>query len=118
MESITSVYSNRIEAQGVAQVATDNAAVEKVLTIIKELHSEGTETVAFALQYLYRQASISAEYLKGSDAVLYDALIASGDFDVSLIRSCSGKHLDITLVMSKIIMHIVSMTPKRRVPQG
>jgi hypothetical protein len=84
MKRITSVHSNHMEAQGVTPIAADKAAVDNVLTIIKELHSEGTETVAFALQYLYRQASISAEYLKGSDAVLYDALVASGHFDVSL----------------------------------
>jgi hypothetical protein len=84
MDKIVSVYSSRMEAQAVVEATADKAAVEKVLKIIRELHSEGAETVAFALQYLYRQASISAEYLKGSDAVLHDALIASGDFEVSL----------------------------------
>jgi hypothetical protein len=84
MDKIVSVYSNRMEAQAVVEATADKAAVEKVLKIIRELHSEGAETVAFALQYLYRQASISAEYLKGSDAVLHDALMASGDFEVCL----------------------------------
>ena len=94
MDRIASVYSSRMEAKGDAQAAADRATVEKVLTIIKELHSEGAKTVAFALQNLYRQASIRAEYLKGSDAVLYDALMASGDFDISLhpvvLREASG----------------------------
>jgi hypothetical protein len=84
MDKIVSVYSSRMEAQAVVEATADKAAVEKVLKIIRELHSEGAETVAFALQYLYRQASISAEYLKGSDAVVYDALMASGDFEVCL----------------------------------
>jgi hypothetical protein len=84
MDKIVSDYSSRMEAQAVVEATADKAAVEKVLKIIRELHREGAETVAFALQYLYRQASISAEYLKGSDAVLHDALMASGDFEVYL----------------------------------
>ena len=67
-----------------AQATTDKAALEKVLAIIKELHNNGTWEVAFALQHLYRRSSILGEYLKGSDATLYDALKASGEFDVSL----------------------------------
>ena len=35
------------------------------------------------LQHLYRKSSIQGEYLKGSDATLYDALGVSGEFDVS-----------------------------------
>jgi hypothetical protein len=84
MKKIVSVYSSRTEAQAGVEATADKVAVENVLKIIRELHSEGAETVSFALQYLYRQASISADYLKGSDAVLHDALIASGDFEVSL----------------------------------
>jgi hypothetical protein len=78
------IMSNRRDVQAVVEATADKTAVEKVLEIIRELHSEGADTVAFALQHLYRQASISAEYLKGSDAVLYDSLIASRDFEVSL----------------------------------
>ena len=66
------------------EAAADKAALDKVLTIIKELHSNGAREVAFALHHLYRKASISANYLKGTDAILHDALIASGEFDVSL----------------------------------
>ena len=47
------------------------------------MHNNGTEEVAFALQHLYRKSSIQGEYLKGSDATLYDALGVSGEFDVS-----------------------------------
>jgi hypothetical protein len=39
---------------------------------------------AFALQHLYRRSSILPEYLKGPDATLYNALLESGDFDISL----------------------------------
>lgn len=36
------------------------------------------------MQHLYRKAAISAHCLKGSDVVLYNALLASRLFDVSL----------------------------------
>ena len=84
MGSLEGLYSDRMKMGGDAQAATDKATIEKVLAIIKKLHKNGTQEVAFALQHLYRKASISAEYLKGSDATLYDALKASGEFDVSL----------------------------------
>jgi hypothetical protein len=48
------------------------------------LHKSGVEEVAFAMQHLYRKAAISAQCLKGSDAVLYNALLACGLFDISL----------------------------------
>ena len=69
---------------GNAQATKDKAAKEKVLAIIKELHKNGMQEVAFALQHLYRKSSISTEYLKGSDATLYDALKVPEEFDVSL----------------------------------
>jgi hypothetical protein len=84
LDRAQSDYSTRMEFQGAAQAAADKVAVEKVLDIIAELHKSGVGEVAFALQYLYRKASISAQYLKGSDAVLYNALLATGAFQVSL----------------------------------
>jgi hypothetical protein len=84
LHKVNDGYSLRTAFEGVAQSAADKVAVEKVLEIIKESHQSGVEEVGFALQYLYRKASICAEYLKGSDAVLYNALLASGDFDVLL----------------------------------
>ena len=82
MDRVSERYSERLQIGGDAQAAKDKAAIEKVLAIIKELYKDGE--VAFALQHLYRKSSISAEYLKGSDATLYDALKVSGEFDVSL----------------------------------
>jgi 2OG-Fe(II) oxygenase superfamily len=84
MDKVHSDYSSRMELQGIAQVISDEAAVEKVVTIITELHKSGVDEVAFAMQHLYRKAAISAQCLKGSDAVLYNALLASGLFDISL----------------------------------
>jgi predicted 2-oxoglutarate/Fe(II)-dependent dioxygenase YbiX len=84
MHKVQSAYSSRMEFQGIAQATADQAAVEKVLAIITELHKSGVEEVAFALQHLYRKAAITAQYLKGSDAVLYNTLLASGVFQVSL----------------------------------
>jgi len=46
------------------------------------LHTSGVEEAGLALQHLYRKASIRAEFLKGSDILLYNALVKSGDFDV------------------------------------
>jgi hypothetical protein len=77
-------YSTCMEFQGATQTAADKVALEKVLDIVAELHKSGVGEVAFALQYLYRKASISAQYLKGSDAVLYNALLVSEAFQVSL----------------------------------
>ena len=74
-------YSLRAELRGDAQATSDNA-LKEVIAIIKKMHKNGAREVAFALQHLYRKASISGEYLKGSDASLYDAL--KGEFDVSL----------------------------------
>jgi len=65
-----------MKLQGIAQVISDKAAVEKVITIITELHKSGVDEVAFAMQHLYRKAAISAQCLKGSDTVLYNALLA------------------------------------------
>jgi hypothetical protein len=83
LAEVHSDYSNRMDIQGVTQAAADKAAVEEVIAIITELHESGIEEVAFALQYLYRKASIRPEYLKGPDALLYNALMASGAFDIS-----------------------------------
>ena len=84
MDPIEAHYEKRMKIGGDAQAASDKATLEKVLAIIKELHNNGTEEVAFALQHLYRKSSILGEYLKGSDATLYEALRVSGEFDVYL----------------------------------
>ena len=84
MERLEEQCSLRMKKGGDAQATTDMATLEKVLEIIKELHNNGTEEVAFALYHVYRKSSILGEYLKGSDATLYDALKASGEYDVSL----------------------------------
>ena len=84
MHPIEAHYKKRMKIGGDAQVASDKANLEKVHAIIKELHNNGTEEVAFALQHLYRKSSILGEYLKGSDATLYEALRVSGGFDVDL----------------------------------
>jgi hypothetical protein len=84
MDKVHSDYSSRMELQGIAQVISDKAAIERVIFIITELHKSGVDEVAFAMQHLYRKAAISAQCLKGSDGVLYNALLASGLFDISL----------------------------------
>jgi hypothetical protein len=84
MKKVREVWSERAETDATAQAIADKAALEKVVSTIKAMHSKGAEEVAFALQHLYRRTSILAEYLKGSDATLYNALLASGDFDISL----------------------------------
>jgi len=83
MNRIERQYSNRME-KGVDAQATDRATLEKVLAIIKKLLNNGAQEVSFALQHVYRKSSILGEYLKGSDATLYDALKASREYDVSL----------------------------------
>ena len=73
-------YYERMQSQVIAQATENKEVLERMLTIIKEMHRSGIEEVAFALQHLYRGASVSAEYLKGSDSTLYNALLASGGF--------------------------------------
>ncbi|KDR71957.1 hypothetical protein GALMADRAFT_102114 [Galerina marginata CBS 339.88] len=96
MDNIMLHYSKRLEVKGVAQTTADDAAQQAVISVIKKMHGKGAKEVAFALQHLYRSASISAEYLKGSDATLYNALLASGDFDVSLhpVILCEDSGID------------------------
>ena len=84
MDQFADDYSRRMEYEALTQATSDKAALEKVITVITELHQSGTEEVAFAMQHLYRKASITSHCLKGPDAVLYNALLASGRFDVSL----------------------------------
>ena len=84
MDKFADDYSRRMEYEALMQATSDKAAVEKVITIISKMHKSRVKEVAFAMQHLYRKASIIPHYLKGSDAVLYSALLASGRFDVSL----------------------------------
>jgi hypothetical protein len=81
---VSTAYSNRTKCLGVAQATADKDAVEGVIETIKRLHTSGVGEVSFALQYLYRKASIRPEFLKGSDAYLYDALVESRAFNVAL----------------------------------
>ncbi|KDR67005.1 hypothetical protein GALMADRAFT_258670 [Galerina marginata CBS 339.88] len=96
MDKIMLHYSKRLEVKDVAQTTAGEAAQQTVISIIKKMHGKGAKEVAFALQHLYRSASISAEYLKGSDATLYNALLASGHFDVSLhpVILCEDSGID------------------------
>ena len=84
MDKFATDYSRRMKYEALTQATSDKAALEKVTTIISKMHESGVEEVAFAMQHLYRKASITPHCLKGPDAVLYNALLASGRFDVSL----------------------------------
>lgn len=64
-------------------VVGDAGVVTTIISTIKSLlESDGVEEVGFAMQYLYRKSAVLPEFLKGSDAVLYQALV--GLFGVSL----------------------------------
>jgi len=52
MDKVHSDYSSRMELQGIAEVISDKTAVEKVITIIMELHKSGVDEVAFAMRHL------------------------------------------------------------------
>jgi hypothetical protein len=80
LDGIGSVYRRRELFQRSAQIS--DSAINDIVTIIGRLLKDGQGEVAFALQYLYRKASILPEFLKGSDSLLYRAL--SKSFDVSL----------------------------------
>lgn len=56
--------------------------MEKVPHIIKELDQSGVGEVAFTL---YRKASIRAEYLKGSDAALYNVLVMTRKLELRYV---------------------------------
>jgi hypothetical protein len=84
MDKVQDDYFGHIEVQGIVQTTSDKDGVEKVITIITELHQSGVKEVAFAMQHPYCKAAISAQCLKGSDAVLYNTLLACGLFDIFL----------------------------------
>jgi hypothetical protein len=69
----------------------------------------GNREVAFALKHLNRRASISAEYLKPP---YIDALIASGEFDVSLPSHPCGSIQITTRIMT--IMFVAETLPRSR----
>jgi hypothetical protein len=73
-----------VHTQATDKTTLDKTTLDKVLAFIKEMHNDSTKEVAFALQHIYRKSSILGQYLKASDAMLYDALKSSGEFDVSL----------------------------------
>jgi 2OG-Fe(II) oxygenase superfamily len=84
LDVVSTTYSDRTKYLGVVQATADKTAVEEVIDTIKRLHTSGVGEVGFALQHLYRKASIRAEFLKGSDAYLYDRLVRCGAFNVTL----------------------------------
>ncbi|KAF8812934.1 hypothetical protein BYT27DRAFT_6399752 [Phlegmacium glaucopus] len=114
MDSVEENYSYRMDIQGVMHATADKKALEKVLTIIKTMHKSGTEEVAFALQHLYRRESILAKYLKGSDATLYNALLASGDFNISLYPVILREESDYDGVINKHRVYRCDEPPTKR----
>ncbi|KAK0217215.1 hypothetical protein IW262DRAFT_177103 [Armillaria fumosa] len=63
--------------------STSPGDVQALVGAIQKIVSRGTEEIGIPLRHLYRQSSICREYLRGVDAVIYDAL--SSVFDVSLV---------------------------------
>jgi hypothetical protein len=82
---VKTVYARRKSQKG-DTTSGDPEAVKEIIRIIEKFLSPDSTSqvkeVGFALQYLYRKSSILPEFLKGSDALLYQALTES--FDVSL----------------------------------
>ncbi|KAJ7193827.1 hypothetical protein GGX14DRAFT_701046 [Mycena pura] len=54
--------------------AANDANMLEIIDAIKKLHADGVSEVGFPLQHLYRKASVAPEYLKCTDARLYEAL--------------------------------------------
>ncbi|KAK0438850.1 uncharacterized protein EV420DRAFT_1207547 [Desarmillaria tabescens] len=69
------------ELQATSRFASEDS-ISALVDAIQEIISSGTEEVGIPLRYLYRQASIREEYLKGLDAIIYARL--SEVFDVEL----------------------------------
>ena len=82
LESVESLYDQRQYYKGVGTLIGDPVSVKKIIVVIRNLLKSGVEEVAFAMQYLHRKSSILPQFLKGSDALLYQGLVKS--FDVSL----------------------------------
>ncbi|SJL15531.1 uncharacterized protein ARMOST_19031 [Armillaria ostoyae] len=60
-----------------------DSSLSALVDAIHEIIDDGTEEVGIPLRHLYRQASISKEYLKGIDGIIYARL---GEvFDVELV---------------------------------
>ena len=78
---VKEVYSRRKSHKG-DNITGDPEAIKRVISIIKNILSPKVKEVGFAMQYLYRKSSILPEFLKGSDALLYQALAES--FKVTL----------------------------------
>jgi hypothetical protein len=83
---VRTLYSRRKSHKENATTSGDPEVVKEIIRIIEKYISPDSNTkvkeVGFALQYLYRKSSILPQFLKGSDALLYEALAKS--FDVSL----------------------------------
>ncbi|KAK0460284.1 uncharacterized protein EV420DRAFT_1536048 [Desarmillaria tabescens] len=73
-------YDNEIQ---VPSGFSNETSLSNLVDAIQEILVSGTEEVGIPLRYLYRQASIRKEYLKGVDAIIYAKL--SQIFNVSLV---------------------------------
>ena len=84
LEHVEKLHNLR-DREGLSVAVPSAGVVQDIVDIVEELlEEEEEEEVAFALQHLYRKSSIVREYLKGGDALVYEALVDSGLFDVSL----------------------------------
>jgi hypothetical protein len=86
IETIERNYSKRVQREKELPTSTipDPRDVNRVVGAVRRLLESGEDEVGFALQYLHRKASIRPEYLKGSDALVYQALARSEDLDISI----------------------------------
>jgi len=82
LEAMEVISEKRSRQESSGLLTVDDAAVTKVTDITAGLFEGGEKEVAFAMQYLYRKSAILPEFLKGSDAQLYKALV--GRFEVTL----------------------------------
>jgi hypothetical protein len=76
------IYEDRQPFQRAGPIGGDPNIIKNIMVIIQKMLKSGVEELGFATQYLYRKSSLLPEFLKGTDAVLYQALVAT--FDVSL----------------------------------
>jgi hypothetical protein len=82
LERVESIYHHRRLVQRAGPIGGDPTIIKNIMVIIQKMLKSGVEELGFATQYLYRKSSLLPEFLKGADAVLYQALVAT--FDVSL----------------------------------
>jgi hypothetical protein len=97
LDKVQSLDSNARKARKHSHFAVDKTALKKVVQIITKRLQAGDETIAFALQRLSRNSSILPEFLKGMDALLYNALVEFCDVSLTLTHSADAR-----IVMSVI----------------